>query len=1064
MKEKKIVLLILCSVIILGQSHASGWVDSILFFPKAFIGNKGQFGGNDYSESKAIKYAYCAPGVEVFFTPEGLTYQHREFRNSTKKEEGTREERKPSKAIIHSVQMNWVGANPAPEIIAEDPVSAYFTYADLKDASGKTGIKASGFKKIIYRNLYPGIDVEYIFPENKPGIKYSVIIHPGADASVIKMEYSGDRSLMKDAKGNLIISTLFGSITDHAPQTFFADNHENISSSFAVKGKSVSFDISAVTPSQRTIIIDPWTTVPPLTAYNRAYEVDYDLKGNVYIYGGFAQYKEVKLNSAGVVQWVFTANAFNSSPYPNNYGDFCVDRVSGSSYIIEGYNGTGGARIIKVNQAGSQIGLYPGNQLFQEMWRVVYNNCTKKIIIAGGGPQQANQSALLDTNVATLTPVNTLNTTLTYQDMCLLALDNSNNCFMATVKSVWTFPAPFNNMLIKCPGATLAPASYIVPDGHSFPEDYNKTYVKITTSSEAGLGYNGMAVSNNYLYTYDGAVIKRWNKNTGALINMATINNNMLFNAGLEVDDCERIYVGVDKSVVTYDTTFTVLSTIPTADTVFDLKLGPNNLLYVSGRAFVSSFQLTTTSCNTLNVSIAGNGSCSASSASATVTGGSAPYTYYWSPGGQTTATLTGLAAGTYTVYVNDASAACVPGASIQTATVNITPGAISPSVVSVPASCLAANGTATVSTNGGTGPYTYSWTPSGGANAVATGLSAGNYSVTVTDATGCSGTVALTITQTSGITATVSTTAASCGGNSGTALVSSLSGNPPYTYNWSNGQTSQTATNLAAGNYSVTVTDGSGCSSTNTVAVTSTGSIVATASNSTICAGQTAVLSASGGTNYVWSNGNTNASISVSPTSNSTYSVVVSSGSCSDTVLATVLVGQSPIAVAWGNVTITAGSSTTLAAAGGGSYLWSNGASDSLITVSPVVTTVYCVTVSYVNACSDTACVTVYIESTDCGFTDDQLFIPDAFSPNNDTKNDKLGIYFPDVSCIKELEFIIYDRWGEKVFEATDINVLWDGTYQGKLMNTAVFVYYMKVTFITGSEVVRKGNISLVR
>ena len=58
----------------------------------------------------------------------------------------------------------------------------------------------------------------------------------------------------------------------------------------------------------------------------------------------------------------------------------------------------------------------------------------------------------------------------------------------------------------------------------------------------------------------------------------------------------------------------------------------------------------------------------------------------------------------------------------------------------------------------------------------------------------------------------------------------------------------------------------------------------------------------------------------------------------------------------------------------------------------------------------------------------------------------------------------IIYDRWGEKVFEADNISVLWDGTYNGNLMNTAVFVYYMKVTFVTGNNTVRKGNVSLIR
>lgn len=92
-----------------------------------------------------------------------------------------------------------------------------------------------------------------------------------------------------------------------------------------------------------------------------------------------------------------------------------------------------------------------------------------------------------------------------------------------------------------------------------------------------------------------------------------------------------------------------------------------------------------------------------------------------------------------------------------------------------------------------------------------------------------------------------------------------------------------------------------------------------------------------------------------------------------------------------------------------------------------------------------------------DCG----EMFVPNAFSPDNNGENDMECVYG---KCVKSLYFAIYDRWGEKVFETTDINKCWDGTYKGKEMNTAVFVYYMKATLFTGEEVNKKGNISLIR
>ena len=67
-------------------------------------------------------------------------------------------------------------------------------------------------------------------------------------------------------------------------------------------------------------------------------------------------------------------------------------------------------------------------------------------------------------------------------------------------------------------------------------------------------------------------------------------------------------------------------------------------------------------------------------------------------------------------------------------------------------------------------------------------------------------------------------------------------------------------------------------------------------------------------------------------------------------------------------------------------------------------------------------------------------------------------------MACIKTYKLIIYNRWGEKVFETTDPIEQWDGSFRGQQENSAVFVYYMKATLITGENVIKKGNISLVR
>ena len=159
--------------------------------------------------------------------------------------------------------------------------------------------------------------------------------------------------------------------------------------------------------------------------------------------------------------------------------------------------------------------------------------------------------------------------------------------------------------------------------------------------------------------------------------------------------------------------------------------------------------------------------------------------------------------------------------------------------------------------------------------------------------------------------------------------------------------------------------------SDTDTTSVTVTVNAMPVASvsgNATICSGQSTTLTANGGGTYIWQpGGQTTTSIVVTSTAAATYSVIVSKGNCLDTASISLVVNPNPTANAASNVTILQGQSTTLAASGGATYIWSNGTAGYLISVSPLVTTLYCVTVSDTNGCTDTACVTVTIETIDC-------------------------------------------------------------------------------------------------
>lgn len=197
-----------------------------------------------------------------------------------------------------------------------------------------------------------------------------------------------------------------------------------------------------------------------------------------------------------------------------------------------------------------------------------------------------------------------------------------------------------------------------------------------------------------------------------------------------------------------------------------------------------------------------------------------APFFYLWNTiPAQNTQTATGLSGNTYIVTVN-ALNSCT-----ATASVLITePAVLSHTINIVQPGCAATTGSATITETGGTPPYTYSWFPSGGNGPSATGLTPGNYTVTVTDSKLCTEDINITIVSATPPSIVISNKKdATCFGlSNGQATAAASGGNPPYTYIWNTipVQNTAAATNLAAGNYTVTATDNNGCTATTTVTI----------------------------------------------------------------------------------------------------------------------------------------------------------------------------------------------------------------------------------------------------
>jgi hypothetical protein len=273
------------------------------------------------------------------------------------------------------------------------------------------------------------------------------------------------------------------------------------------------------------------------------------------------------------------------------------------------------------------------------------------------------------------------------------------------------------------------------------------------------------------------------------------------------------------------------------------------------------------------NISCFGN---SDGTASVTILGGTAPYVISWSNGGSSE-TISGLAPGIYVASVTDAN-----GCSASASVTLTQPDLLEASAVSSDVLCFGSNeGTAEVSVKGGTAPYSYVWS-NGSISEALSGLVAGSYSATVTDAHGCTTVASVTIAQPELLVVSAVSTNVTCFGNSdGTAVAAVKGGTAPYVISWTNGSEKDSVSGLDAGTYVVSVTDAHGCSASTSVTVTQPELLqAAVVATNVVCYGSndgTATVTATGGTapyTYSWSNGGMAASVSgLAPGS---YNVIV--------------------------------------------------------------------------------------------------------------------------------------------------------------------------------------------
>jgi gliding motility-associated-like protein len=351
--------------------------------------------------------------------------------------------------------------------------------------------------------------------------------------------------------------------------------------------------------------------------------------------------------------------------------------------------------------------------------------------------------------------------------------------------------------------------------------------------------------------------------------------------------------------------------------------------------------------------------------------GGKGNYSYQWSPVSGNGSSVNGPP-GSYTVIVTD-QFGCT--ATIDTIIPNTKP--ISGLISVKTSNCNKPDGSATIDTVwGGSPPYSYSWnTNPVQTTQTASNITSGSYNLVITDANGCTATLTAIVPNTPGINSSTITTNISCfGGKDGSATATGSGGIAPYSYIWSNNQSTDIAKNLAAGTYTVIVTDSRGCPAISIVTITQPTKVLITSVDTSICPLSFATLHAKGegGTGDITFNWKpvsaTGSSISVNPTATTTYTIIgTDQKGCKDSTTVTVKLNAIPVITASGD-TICFGKSTPLTASGANTYVWTpttglNLATGNMVIASPGNTTTYTITGTDNNNCVGSTTVVVNVK-----------------------------------------------------------------------------------------------------
>ncbi len=524
-----------------------------------FIENKGQF---NRLLDKDVLYELSDGSDKIYILSNGFLWM--KFLGVAKNGD--------SSYKISTIQNRFLGCNKNAEIHAQGKTKHHFTY-------GNSSSRANGYKKLEFLNFYPKIDLIYEFGKLGEGLKYSFRINSGGDPRVIKFNYLSDN----------LKSTIFQNQTLHVSNsdyglkefglTVLNQNGYRLPIFYEFKDGNFTYQIPDFKMGDG-ILIDPWVkSVDSLTrtninseryGENIGFDVDYDSKGSVFVYGGCPldgnQSKLAKYDASGNLVWVFQGMVnlpkqgiyWYSNPLggSSRLGSFVIDRSNDKVYLSDAWGMPKvGNLIIRLDSNGNSDSFLIHHPGLTTANKFLFRCDPHRVITLGGFNHYnywSNLFELLDTNIykpKAFTPKK-----LSQYEMIIDAATDDSNIVYVLLKA---FSPPYSvtnnsnnvDVLAKLTDSLTGTLWY---DTLLTKIDQwtIKPLVPRYLNQKISIGYstNSIAATKNYIYYYDGKFIAAYNKFSGALVKLdSLVGKSQSFQQGIVADNCGNIVVGSDS-------------------------------------------------------------------------------------------------------------------------------------------------------------------------------------------------------------------------------------------------------------------------------------------------------------------------------------------------------------------------------------------------------------------------------------------------------------------------------------------------------------------------------------